>query len=120
MKITERGFYTLKWGENSKTMHFSRLFLNELNKETGMDIVSFGEKLQKAEDEQEQLDCVTHIAYAAFVAHDKMEGTDIDYNFYRVGNWVWDALNEDHTNISNMIGTMQDSLSGGKKQKGVK
>ena len=120
MEIKEKGYYTLKWGENEKTMHFSRLFLGELQRTTGKDITAFGQSMQEEEGELEQFDLVAELVNAAFLAYDKAEGNSTDdYNVHKVGNWLWDAFQESDTIVTEIINVMQDSLSGGKK-KGAK
>ena len=95
MEIIQKGYYTLKWGENSKTLHFSRLALGELKRTTGIGVVEWGNKLQTTEDVLDQVDILSELVYAGFLAYDKEEGNEIDYNVLKVGNWLWDAMVED-------------------------
>ena len=110
MKIKERGYFDLTWGENRKTMHFSRLFLNELQDITGETLVQWGKNLQEATEVEEQFQCIVAIVLAGFYAYDKEEGNEIDYGEAKVVNWVFEALNEDENVLANLYNAMQESL----------
>ena len=50
MKVIERGYYTLRWGGNSKKMHFSRLFGIELKKAVNKSLTDWGKELTVLEN----------------------------------------------------------------------
>ena len=112
MKIKERGYYTLKWGNNEKTMHFSRLFMNELYELTGMDIITFGVEIQKAETLEDQFKAIAAIVHSGFLAYDKEEGNDIDYNEHKVGNWLAEACVESDKVLTDILDTLQSASRG--------
>lgn len=118
MKILEKGYYELKWGDESKWLHFSRTSLSQLKKLTGKDIVEFGDELTKETDEDSQFDLVTDLIHSGFIAYDLEEGNDIDYNSYKVGNWLWLAIQDDQDIMKNIIKALEASLPKAGKQKG--
>ena len=123
MKIKERGYYELKWGDQSKWMHLaSRTFIGQIQEVTGKDIVAFGKDLSSTDDkpQQEQFDKITDLVHAGFRAYDLEEGIDIDYNAYKVGNWLWEACNESDLVISGVYDTLNAALPKSKGGKGKK
>ena len=94
MKIKEKGYYQLKWGDNAKWMHLaSRTFIGQIQEVTGKDMVTFGKELAETDGkgEQEQFNKITDLVHAGFRAYDLEEDIEIDYNAYKVGNWLHDA-----------------------------
>ena len=120
MKIKERGYYELKWGDQSKWMHLaSRTFIGQIQEVTGVDMVTFGKELAATDkkSEQEQFDKITDLVHAGFRAYDLEEDIEIGYNSYKVGNWLHDACNDSDLVIQDIFDTLNAALP---KQKGVK
>lgn len=118
MKILEKGYYELKWGDESKWMHFSRTSLSQLNKLTGKNIAEFGDALQSETDMDTQFDLVTDLVHSGFLAHDLEEGIEIDYNTYKVGNWLWLAIQENADIMKDIMKALESSLPKVGKGKG--
>ena len=118
MKTIERGYLQLDTDEGKKWMHFSRTSLTQLQKLSGDDIVSFGEKLtMKNMTPERQFDIMAVLCHAGLIAYDLEEDNEIDYNEYKVANWVYEAAQEEEFGLD-LVKAFMLSLPVGKKQKG--
>ena len=123
MKIKERGYCELKWGDQSKWMHLaSRTFIGQIQEVTGVDMVTFGKELADTDgkSEQVQFDKITDLVHAGFRAYDLEEDIEIGYNSYKVGNWLYEACNENEMVISDLFDTLNSALPKKKEAKGKK
>ena len=93
MKTKERGYLELQFEGGSKWMHFSMTSLRQLKKLSGKDIVEFGRSINENKSDDEKFDDLAHLIHAGLIAYDLEEGNDIDYNEYKVANWLWEAIN---------------------------
>ena len=121
MKIKENGYYKLKTKDGDKWLHYSRLFLTRLEEVSGKDIVKFGEHLMSLDNSlnmEAQFDALTDLTMAAMLAYDEKEGNEIDYDLYKVGEWLYNAVEEDDKVFSDIINTLQAATSPGKQKEG--
>ena len=119
-KTTKNGYYKLKTTDGDKWLHFSRLFIDKIQEVSGKDITEFGSHLKMLDetmDSTSQFDAVTDLVMAAMMAHDEKEGKDIDYNLYKVGEWLYHATEEDDTVIAGIFSALNDSLPKQGKQR---
>lgn len=99
MKTTERGYFKLITDEGDKWAHFSRTFLGELKKLSGKSLPELGESLQNEKDQDAQFDAFTDLLEAGLNAYALENNEEITWNTYKVGNWLWEHLNEGDENI---------------------
>ena len=97
MKTIERGYFKLEFDEGAKWMHFSMTFLNQLKEIAGEDIMELIEKLNELENQPvgDIYAIVTCLCYAGLRAYDLEEDNEIDYNEYKVANWLTEATKKD-------------------------
>lgn len=127
MKIIERGCLPLKWEEEnkdgsfeikSKWMHFSRIALTQIEKISGKPIGEFNNKFSGDMTAEEQFDLLATLCHAGLNAYDLEEGNDIDYNKYKVANWVYGAAEYDEDFSENLLYAFIQCLPIEKKHKG--
>lgn len=122
MKSKQNGYYKLKTKDGDKWLHFSRLFVTKLKEVSGKNIVEFGEHLKTLDDSlnlTDQFDAITDLTMAAMLANDEKEGNDIDYDLYKVGEWLYYATEESSGVLADIIKTLQMATQKpGKQRKG--
>ena len=112
-KTKKNGYYKLKTKDGDRWLHFSRLFITKIKEVSGKDILEYGEYLKTLDnnlDVTKQFDAVTDLTIAAMMAYDEKEGNDIDYNLYKVGEWLYAAVEEDDRIIKGIFDTLNESL----------
>lgn len=95
MKTIERGYFKLDTPEGVKYAHFSRTFLKTFKDYSGKDIFEWGGSVTESDDVWDQFDAMTDILIAGMMAYDLEEDLECKYNVHKVGNWLWDAMQED-------------------------
>tara|TARA_R110000751_G_scaffold53310_1_gene115558 strand:+ start:632 stop:1006 length:375 start_codon:yes stop_codon:yes gene_type:complete len=96
---TKKGFYTIKLGGVSRTLHFSMNFWVELTEHLDISLQELGE----AFGDKMALSGIRGIIYCGMLAYDKENGNEIKYNVYDVGNWLEDLNQEDVGNIMRVM-----------------
>ena len=112
----QRGYLELTTDEGKKWMHLSMNFIFNLEEHTGEDLITWSKKLSEGTKVKQTL-MICDIAYSGLMAFDQEEGNEIDYNIYKVRNWVVETMNQDSNFTKNIIDTLSNSLG---KQTGVK
>ena len=118
MKTKERGYFKLDTPDGVKWAHFSRTFITQLQKHTGKDLVTWGQEINKTDDTLTQFDAITDVLYAGMISFCLEEDLEQDFNLYKVGNWLWDSMNEDDNVASEIFETLQAALPKAKEVKG--
>lgn len=98
MKIKQNGYLAIKIGDDKnkkveKWLHFSTNCWFNLEEDTGKDVLSFMDQMNKGNTTQQFKD-ICQIAFAAMKAYDQENGNDIDYNIYKVRDWLSQNLDE--------------------------
>ncbi len=118
IKTKERGYLKLNTENGPKYAHFSRTFWGQLKEVSGQDLVSLGKSFQEEKSTEEQFDAITDLLESGFRAYDLENDIEIDYNTYKVGNWLWEAMNQDDNIGTEIIETLTASLPKAKKETG--
>lgn len=118
MKTKERGYFKLETPEGVKWAHFSRTFITQLQKHTGKDLVTWGQELTEMESEVAQFDALTDVLYAGMISFCLEEDLEQDFNLYKVGNWLWEAMNEGTDVADELFQTLQAALPKSKEVQG--
>ena len=97
MKHTiKNGYYKIPRGEGEgKTLHFSMNCWAELKKDTGKGVVEWTRGFHNNSDVIDQVLHIGDVVFASAKAFDLEEGNKIDYNLYKVRNWVQSFTEED-------------------------
>ena len=112
-KTTKNGYYKLKTKDGDKWLHFSRLFVSKIKEVTDRDIVDYGEYLKTLDnsmDITEQFDAITDLVMAAMMSYDEANGQDSDYTAYNVGEWLYEATEDDDKVIEGIFDALNNSL----------
>ena len=112
-KNKNNGYYKLKTKDGDKWLHFSRLFISKIEEVSGKDIVEFGHDLQLLDgslDLTKQFDAITDLVMAGMLAYDEKNGNDVDYDLYKVGEWLYEATEKDDKVISNIFKALKQNL----------
>ena len=112
-KSIKNGYYKLKTKDGDKWLHFSRLFISKIKEVSGKNIVEFGSYVSSLDESlnwQDQFDAITDLSMAAMLAHDEKEGNDIDYDLYKVGEWLYEATEKDDKVISDIFKALKQNL----------
>ena len=121
-KNIKNGYYKLKTDDGPKWLHFSRLFIDKIKEVSGKNILEFGEYLKSLDNDlnmMSQFDAITDLTMAAMMAYDEKEGNDIDYDLYKVGEWLYWAMEEDEKVLVNIFDALKAATeSRGKSRKG--
>lgn len=104
-----QGYIDLPTAEGPKTMHFSMNFIFNLQEIVEEDVVTWLSKLDDLGDVDKAF-ATCQIIFSALAAYDMEEGNQIDYNVYKVRNWIFDALNDDPNTMTNILNTMTKSI----------
>lgn len=82
------GYYDLEVEEGlTKRLSFSMNFIINLQEITGKDFSTWGKEMD-SKDHLEKGKAICDLVYAAMWAHEQEEGTDANYNIYKVRKWV--------------------------------
>ena len=107
-----KGYFDFPVGEGeTKKMHFSMNFVFLLQDITEKDLTTWLTDLEKA-SETDQGFGLCQIVFAALAAYDLEEENEVDYNVYKVRNWVFNALMEDPDLPQALMKAMTDALGG--------
>lgn len=91
-KTKQRGYYKLKTA--NKWGHFSMNCWINLKQDSGRDIGTLAADYDN-QDETGQFLYLADIMYAALKAYDQEEDNEIDYNVFKVRNWMSTLKEED-------------------------
>ena len=91
--MKQRGYYDLKTEDGVQTLHFSANCWYNVLEDTGMEADVFGKALQDEFDAKKQdtlkiLNLLTDLAFAAAKAYDQEQGNEIEYNRFKVRDWM--------------------------------
>lgn len=120
MKTTERGYFKLDTPEGVKYAHFSRTFLSQLKVLFGTDIMEIGKKLVSPDSFEDKFDGMAALVHAGLNAYALEEDLEITWNEHKVGNWLWEAMNESDEVIVELDAALQNSLPPLEPQAGKK
>lgn len=84
MANRKRGYYSIKLGGKSRTMHFSMNFWTNFTDLLEIPIDKIGEIFQQGIN----LSTIRALIYSALLAFDQENNNEIDYNVYTVGSWL--------------------------------
>ncbi len=102
MANKRRGYYTLKLGGKSRTMHFSMNFWANFTDELNISLEKIGEVFSDGVS----ISSIRALVYSGLKAYDQEEGNEIDYNQFKVGMWLEDFKAE---KLNEMIEAMMES-----------
>jgi hypothetical protein len=102
MANKRRGYYTLKLGGKSRTMHFSMNFWANFTDELNISLEKIGEVFSDGVS----ISSIRALVYSGLKAYDQEEGNEIDYNQFKVGVWLEDFQAE---KLNEMIEAMMES-----------
>ena len=116
-----RGYYEFPIGEGkTKTMHFSMNFVFLLQEIVEEDLNVWLKKLDKLDRIQQGL-ALSQLTFAGLAAYDQEEGNEIDYNVYKIRDWLFNALQEDENIAKELLVVMTAAFNDvGKKKPAVK
>lgn len=102
MANRKRGYYSIKLGGKSRTLHFSMNFWANFTETLNMPLEKIGEVFAEGVS-------ITHIralVYSALLANDQENGVDVNYNLFTVGSWLEDL---DASELEQIISAMLES-----------
>ena len=102
MANKRRGYYTLKLGGKSRTMHFSMNFWANFTDELNISLEKIGEVFSDGVS----ISSIRALVYSGLKAYDQEEGNEINYNQFKVGVWLEDFQAE---KLNEMIEAMMES-----------
>ena len=102
MANKKRGYYTLAIGGRKRTMHFSMNFWSAFTEEMKVPLDKIGEVFEGGIS----LSGIRALVYAGLLANDQEEGSEIDYNIFKVGTWLDDL---DASELEKIVNTMLES-----------
>ena len=110
----KQGYYSLKLGGKKRTLHFSMNFWASLTEELGVGL----QDLYKVFSNEMAISSVRAIIYCGMIAYDQEEGNEIDYNVYKVGNWLSDMDQNQFTDV--MAAMTETKILGNHLNAGIK
>jgi hypothetical protein len=102
MENKKRGYYTLKIGGKSRTMHFSMNFWANFTDELNISLEKIGEVFSDGVS----ISSIRALVYSGLKAYDQEQGNEIDYNQFKVGMWLEDFPAE---KLNEMVNSMMES-----------
>tara|TARA_R110000765_G_scaffold110808_1_gene202280 strand:+ start:3375 stop:3770 length:396 start_codon:yes stop_codon:yes gene_type:complete len=102
MANKKRGYYTLKLGAKSRTLHFSMNFWANFTDILKIPLDKIGEIFEGGIS----ISVIRTLVYSGLLAYDQEEDNEIDYNEYKVGAWLEDVT---QTDLEKMINAMMES-----------
>jgi len=114
MAHKKRGYITIKLGGRNRTLHFSMNFWAIFTEQMGIGIDKIGDTFQEGLN----IKAMRSLIYAGILAYDQEEGNPIDYNEFKVGNWMEDITAEQVQEIVETMG--QSRILGNDLNQGIK
>lgn len=114
MAHKKRGYITIKLGGRNRTLHFSMNFWAIFTEQMGIGIDKIGETFQDGLN----IKAMRSLIYAGILAYDQEEGNPIDYNEFKVGNWMEEITAEQVQEIVETMG--QSRILGNDLNQGIK
>ena len=114
MAHKKRGYITIKLGGINRTLHFSMNFWANLTEQRGIGI----DKIDDTFQDGLNIKAMRSLIYAGILAYDQEEGNPIDYNEFKVGNWMEDITAEQVQEIVETMG--QSRILGNDLNQGIK
>lgn len=114
MAHKKRGYITTKLGGRNRTLHFSMNFWAIFTEQMGIGIDKIGDTFQEGLN----IKAMRSLIYAGILAYDQEEGNPIDYNEFKVGNWMEDITAEQVQEIVETMG--QSRILGNDLNQGIK
>ena len=114
MAHKKRGYITIKLGGRNRTLHFSMNFWAIFTEQMGIGIDKIAETFQEGLN----IKAMRSLIYAGILAYDQEEGNPIDYNEFKVGNWMEDITAEQIQEIVETMG--QSRILGNDLNQGIK
>jgi hypothetical protein len=102
MANRKRGYYSIKLGGKSRTLHFSMNFWANFTEVLGIPLDKIGQIFEKGIS----IGQIRALVYSAILAYDQENGNQIDYNEFTVGAWLEDLGAED---LESIISAMLES-----------
>ena len=102
MANKKRGYYTLNLGGKQRVMHFSMNFWANFTDILDISLEKIGEVFENGVS----IKSLRALVYSGLLAYDQEEGNEIDYNEFKVGNWLEDV---DEKMLTDMIDSMMES-----------
>ena len=102
MANNRRGYYSLMLGGKKRTLHFSFNFWANLTDKLGITLEEIGSIFESGFD----MSAFRCIIYCGVLTYDQEEDNEIDYNEFKVGNWLEDVTAEQ---IQEIVETMSES-----------
>lgn len=102
MANKRRGYYTTKLGGRNVTLHFSMNFWANFTEIMEVPLDKIGDLFAGGVS----ISAIRALVYSAMLAFDQEEGNEIDYNQFKVGNWLEDLGQEE---LEKMILAMMES-----------
>ncbi len=102
MANKRRGYYTTKLGGRNVTLHFSMNFWANFTEIMEVPLDKIGDLFAGGVS----ISAIRALVYSAMLAFDQEEGNEIDYNQFKVGNWLEDLGQEE---LEKMISAMMES-----------
>ena len=97
-------------------MHFSMNFVFLLSEIVDDNLTDWLGKLGTLENVDQGI-ALSQLAFAGLAAYDQEEGNDVDYNAFKVRDWLYNALEDNPSIAEEMLAVMEKSFSQvGKKQ----
>ena len=119
-KTITNGYYQLP---NEQWLHFSTNCWYNLQHNTGKSVTAWFEEyeeLTKKNDILGRYNLLAELAFAAARAYDQEEDNEIDYNFFKVRNWMSEVKAEDALDLFKAVSWNANLPDSGKKQEGSK
>lgn len=121
-KNKQRGYLTIETSEGKKTLHFSTNFLFVIEEITEKTFTEFAQQLKDntnldREDGSKSMATIKDVCtlvFAAMVAYDQEEENEIDYNLFKVRNWLSEALIKDPSLGEKIMEALKSSVIMGK------
>jgi len=102
MANKRRGYYTTKLGGRERTLHFSMNFWANFTEIMKVPLDKIGDLFSGGVS----ISAIRALVYSAILANDQEQGNEIDYNQFKVGDWLEDI---DQNELEKMIGAMMES-----------
>ena len=99
MATRKRGYYTLKLGGKNRNMHFSMNFWANFTEILGVSLEDIGQVFNNGMS----ISKIRTLMYSGLLAYDQEEGNEIDYNEFKVGDWLEDMPAEKLEDIINAM-----------------
>jgi len=102
MANRKRGYYTIKLGGKSRTMHFSMNFWANFTESLGISLDEIGAIFEGGVS----IKNIRALIHSALLAFDQEENNEIDYNKFTVGNWLADL---EASKLEDIVSVMLES-----------